>query len=181
MARYKAIQQIDTSEVRVGKHLELAEAIDNEQLVKLYIDEHNIESKKFGGKTYVWSVYQSDSFHYFLRMINDNPRSFYKVNKQTIDKVNWRNLSRDTIGRRFHDEIIVKANQGNAESYHRGHYYIKYDYTPLAYSTKIILTREMNVLTNSDFGIRKRRVFQASYDIETGEMKKLYEGKEAKY
>ncbi|GEM_PF-7076238 len=174
MARYKAIHQIDTSEIRVGKHLELAELVDKEAFIEIFIRTNNVPSKKHGGYTYVKSLYESDSFTYFLTMANSTPLTLCKVSRKELAKVDFSRLNRNTIDSRFDEGIIGEAAKGD-------NHYKKYDYTPLAYCSKIIITCEVNLPNNSGLGVGKFRIFQASYDIETGEMKKLYEGKEAKY
>lgn len=173
-AHYYAVKALDTNELKKGMHLELAQRVDKEAFIEIFIRTNNVPSKKHGGYTYVKPVHESDSFRYFLNMANSVPLTLYKVSRTEIAKIDFSRLNRSIIDSQFDEQIIGEAAKGD-------NYYKKYDYTPLAYCSKIVITCEVNLLNNSGLGVGKFRIFQAIYDIETGEMKKLHEGKEAKY
>lgn len=164
---FKQVVQLDTNEIKSGKHLELAKELTVEEFVSYYLENGQPESSKMYKELRVEELYQDSIYAYLARKHNYGLIEFIKVKSPDFNGLELNKLNGNAIRKKLIDEIVPQSDKDRVakkmKRYQSFSYNPSFTYDYQQEKKEVIITYHWKITSTFIRIVNKK--YSARYDI----------------
>lgn len=139
---FRDITRLDTSAIKMGKHLEYAQPYSVKQYVEYHAKYGTTDISKKWGTTIIEQLYQDSTYTYFGRKAMYGLINFFRVSTDELKGLNYQEFDGNFLREKFIAEIVPESDKQKVErnkDYSVGFYTVdfKYNYLPETKSLEV--------------------------------------------
>lgn len=112
---YRDITRLDTSAVKMGKHLEYAWTYSAKQYIEYHAKFGTTDMSKKWGPTIIEQLYKDSAFTYFGRKGTYGLINFFRVNNDELKDLNYKEFDGNFLREKFMAEIVPETDKKKVE------------------------------------------------------------------
>lgn len=139
---YRDITRLDTADVKMGRHLEYAQAYSAKQYIEYHAKYGTTNLSKKWGATTIEQLYQDSTNTYFGRKGTYGLINFFRVNNGELKDLNYQEFDGNFLREKFIAEVVPETDKQKVErnqesSIEFEHAAFKYNYLPETKSLEV--------------------------------------------
>jgi len=108
---YREMTRLDTSALKMGKHLEYAATYSAKQYIEYHAEYGTTNMSKKWGETIIEQLYQDSTYTYFARKTTYFLISFFRVNNDELKGLNYKEFDGNFLREKFLAEVVPETDK----------------------------------------------------------------------